>query len=258
MNSGERLARLLHHAAALFAPGVEGWRVTALGPLPTLEAPRGVVLSAPSPGAPTPDALLLPDGWSRDDVEELVRELGAPAPRLLSLAPAHVRWGADLALGEDGVLVVAGAHAVRARGVLPAGLAWRSVPPEPAAPIALPEGATPPVRLGPPPRLRWPDGAPEQAAPERVVLRLAVLADGRVAEVATLSGRPAFAEAASREAWRWRFEPARHRGRAVAAYHVVTVRFRPRSAALWRRHVPTLLHPPCAEPSASGRPLPGQ
>jgi TonB family protein len=81
---------------------------------------------------------------------------------------------------------------------------------------------------------REPAGNPQPEFPERerqlgiegeVVMELLIDESGRVIDVRFISGPQAFRQAVSRVARSWRFEPARHRGRAVKVWAVKEVGF---------------------------------
>lgn len=99
-------------------------------------------------------------------------------------------------------------------------------PPEPAEPLAaLPPGADPPVlvtRVDP----RYPELAKRNLIEGEVVLRIVVEADGSVGRVDVVTKAPGgLSEAATDAVRRWRYQPARVNGRAVAVYKLVKVRF---------------------------------
>lgn len=68
----------------------------------------------------------------------------------------------------------------------------------------------------------YPEGAQGDAV---VVLELVIGVDGSVRDATVVSGRPPFAEVATRSAYRWTFDPAKREGRAVASRIRFEVRF---------------------------------
>ncbi len=106
---------------------------------------------------------------------------------------------------------------------------------EPA--LTLPEGAEAPIPWATNARPAYPHRHPGTTEDgETVTLRLVVDPDGSVRDPQVLDGADPFARAALRAAERWRYEPARIEGRAIAVPWVVRVRFEvpPRTPSPWQ------------------------
>jgi len=95
-----------------------------------------------------------------------------------------------------------------------------------AGAIALPEDAEPPL----PSKTNAPPSYPQQARAlgktGTVVLKVIILADGRVADVEVLRGDEPFVSAAVQTVKGWRYEPARYKGQPIAVYRIIQIPFK--------------------------------
>lgn len=110
--------------------------------------------------------------------------------------------------------------------VLPMGLSNAATPPPPAPAPRL-GGQVQVAKLisNPPPA--YPPMARAQRLQGEVVLEVSIDAAGKVTKVNVVSGHPMLQEAATDAVLRWRYEPARLNGQAVATKAQVRVFFRP-------------------------------
>jgi len=92
--------------------------------------------------------------------------------------------------------------------------------------IALPEDGTPPVPDAGNRKPDYPQEAKASGKQGTVVLKVYILADGRVAKVEVMRGEEPFVGAALAAVKNWRFEPARYKGQAITIYQVITIPFR--------------------------------
>ncbi len=95
-----------------------------------------------------------------------------------------------------------------------------------AGAIALPEDAEPPL----PSKTNAPPGYPQEARAlgkiGTVVLKVIILADGRVADVEVLRGDEPFVSAAVKAVKGWRYEPARYKGQPITVYRIIQIPFK--------------------------------
>lgn len=89
----------------------------------------------------------------------------------------------------------------------------------------LPAGATAPVPLSSNEQPRYPRQARRSGKTGVVVLKIAILADGKVGEVQLQSGEEPFVAAATESVRRWRYKPAMNQGVAIAVYRIVRIKF---------------------------------
>jgi protein TonB len=95
-----------------------------------------------------------------------------------------------------------------------------------AGAIALPEDAEPPLptdgNLKPP----YPQEARATGKMGTVVLKVVVLADGRVGDVQVMRGEEPFASAAVKAVKTWRYTPARYKGVPITVYRIIQIPFK--------------------------------
>jgi len=92
--------------------------------------------------------------------------------------------------------------------------------------IALPEDATPPM---PDEANRIPAYPQEARAAGKtgvVVLKIVILADGRVANVQVMRGEEPFVSAALATVKTWKYAPARFKGQAISVYRIIQIPFK--------------------------------
>jgi protein TonB len=92
--------------------------------------------------------------------------------------------------------------------------------------IALPEDADPPMpaKSNTPPE--YPQEARAAGKTGMVILKVVILADGRVADVEVMRGEEPFVSAAVRAVKAWRYEPARFKGQAITVYRIIQIPFK--------------------------------
>jgi protein TonB len=188
-------------AAALLAVGL-------LNGTPPTPEPAAAPLRAPIPVvAPPPPTEALPpptdDTVSPTASSPTAATVRPPAPTAALSAPLPPSFAApDGGLGGLPVLPAG----------LPAALPETALTPEPAGPET---PARPVARPAP----RYPSAAQRKGIEGHVIVRLRVDARGRVTDVVVIEGSPAgvFDEVARETARRYRFEPARRNGAAVAS-----------------------------------------
>ncbi len=172
--------------------------------------------------------VVLPDGWSRAEVDEVLDAFRSSTTLVVGSRAQHAAWGAALAVdGEARVTVNRGQLALGRLSLEPALLRrvlLVDTLERPAVP--LPEGASPPqpdpTNVAP----EYPPAARIEGKEGVVVLRLAVSVTEAVSDVSVQSGQPPFTDAAVAAAKRWRFTPAVHEGAPLAVYKVIKVPFR--------------------------------
>ncbi len=59
-----------------------------------------------------------------------------------------------------------------------------------------------------------------------VVLKVVILADGRVADVQVMRGDEPFVSEAVRAVKNWRYEPARYKGHPITVYRIIQIPFK--------------------------------
>jgi TonB family protein len=91
--------------------------------------------------------------------------------------------------------------------------------------VELPEGAVPPRPLAGNAQPRYPSQARRMGKTALVVLRVVILADGKVSDIKVNSGDEPFVTAAVRAVKQWRYQPARHQGLPIAVYRELRIRF---------------------------------
>ena len=92
--------------------------------------------------------------------------------------------------------------------------------------IALPEDAVPPL----PAKTNNPPAYPQEARATgktgTVILKVVILADGRVADVQVMRGAEPFVSAAVAAVKAWRYEPARYKGQPITVYRIIQIPFK--------------------------------
>jgi protein TonB len=95
-----------------------------------------------------------------------------------------------------------------------------------AAPVHLPEAATPPVAASSNVPPVYPEAARQRGQEGQVVLKIVIDEDGRVARVEVLRGDEPFASVAASAVKRWKYQPATLDGNPIAIFRIVKVPFR--------------------------------
>ena len=92
--------------------------------------------------------------------------------------------------------------------------------------IALPEDALPPM----PSTANVPPAYPQEARAVgktgTVILKVIILANGKVADVQVMRGDEPFVSAAVQAVKRWQYEPARYRGQPITVYRIIQIPFK--------------------------------
>jgi periplasmic protein TonB len=92
--------------------------------------------------------------------------------------------------------------------------------------IALPEDADPPMPLKANAPPEYPQEARAAGKTGMVILKVVILADGRVADVQVMRGEEPFVSAALRAVKSWHYEPARYKGQAITVYRIIQIPFK--------------------------------
>jgi protein TonB len=101
--------------------------------------------------------------------------------------------------------------------------------PRRAAPIHLPESASPPQALGSNVVPAYPEQARSVGREGVVILKIVIDEEGRVTSVEAMRGDEPFASAAVRAVRSWRYRPATLGGTPISTYRIVKVPFRLRN-----------------------------
>jgi periplasmic protein TonB len=95
-----------------------------------------------------------------------------------------------------------------------------------AGAIELPEDADPPM----PAKSNVPPGYPEVARASgktgTVILKVIILASGKVADVQVMRGEEPFASAAVEAVKKWQYEPAKYKGQPITVYRIIQIPFK--------------------------------
>ncbi len=92
--------------------------------------------------------------------------------------------------------------------------------------IELPEDADPPMPSKgnvPPP---FPEVARASGKTDTVILKVVILASGKVGEVQVMRGEEPFATAAAEAVKKWQYEPAKYKGQAITVYRIIKIPFK--------------------------------
>jgi protein TonB len=187
-------------------------------PPPPPPPPPVEVKPAPPPAAMAP--VVRPD--------QKIRKLDKPPPPKELLAPKEMPKAApkEADPSEDKGIAVYGEGKGDPAG-LEGGLAsGGTLGGQVGGAIALPEDASAPVPDSGNRKPDYPQEAKAAARQGTVVLKVVILADGRVAKVDLMRGEEPFASAAIAAVKNWHFEPARHKGQAITIYQIITIPFR--------------------------------
>jgi len=92
--------------------------------------------------------------------------------------------------------------------------------------IALPEDADPPMPLKSNAAPAYPQEARATGKTGTVILKVVILADGRVADVQVMRGDEPFVGVAVAAVKSWRYEPARYKGQPITVYRIIQIPFK--------------------------------
>jgi protein TonB len=92
--------------------------------------------------------------------------------------------------------------------------------------IALPEDAEPPLPTKSNVLPAYPQEARATGKTGTVILKVTILADGRVADVQVMRGDEPFASAAVAAVKTWRYQPARYKGLPITVYQMIQIPFK--------------------------------
>ena len=92
--------------------------------------------------------------------------------------------------------------------------------------IALPEDAEPPMPLKSNTVPAYPQEARAAGKTGTVILKVVILADGKVADVQVMRGDEPFVSAALQAVKAWRYEPARYKGQPITVYRIIQIPFK--------------------------------
>ena len=158
--------------------------------------------------------------------EQKVRRLDKPPPAKELVAPRQmpkeVPKEADpsedkgvAVFGEPGPGDPAGLEGGMQAGVAGGKVGVIDLPPDATAPRALASNLPP----------RYPESARRRGKTGKVVLKIAIYADGAVGEISIIEGEEPFLTAARDAVGRWRFEPARYHGQTISVYRLLPIAF---------------------------------
>lgn len=92
--------------------------------------------------------------------------------------------------------------------------------------IELPEDADPPVPLKSNTAPEYPEEARASGKTGEIILKVFILADGRVSDVEVMRGDEPFASAAVKAVKGWKYEPARWKGQPITVYRIIRIPFK--------------------------------
>jgi protein TonB len=92
--------------------------------------------------------------------------------------------------------------------------------------IALPEDGVPPVPIASNAIPPYPQEARAAGKTGTVILKVVILADGRVADVQVMRGEEPFVSAAVKTVKSWRYSPAQFKGQAITVYRIIQIPFK--------------------------------
>lgn len=92
--------------------------------------------------------------------------------------------------------------------------------------IALPEDAQPPMPLKTNTVPAYPQEARAASKTGTVILKVVILANGKVADVQVMRGDEPFVSAAVQAVKAWRYEPARYKGQPITVYRIIQIPFK--------------------------------
>ncbi len=180
-------------------------------PAPVVEAPVAVAAPAAAP-------VVRPDQKVRKlEKPPLVKNLVAPKQMPKDL-PKEVDPNQDKGVavyGEPGAGDPAGLEGGMQTGVVGGKVGVIDLPADATAPRPLASNLPP----------RYPESARRRGKTGRVVLKIAIYADGAVGEISIVDGEEPFITAAKNAVSRWRFEPARSHGQAISVYRLLPIAF---------------------------------
>jgi protein TonB len=188
-----------------------------------------VIKEPPPPPPPPPKVQALPPAAAAPVVrpDQKIRKLDKPPPPKELVAPKEMPLAApkEADPSEDKGVAVYGegqGDPAGLEGGMAGGVAGGMV----GGAIALPEDAVPPKPLGsntPPP---YPQEARAAGKTGTVILKVVILADGKVADVQVMRGDEPFASEAVKAVKGWKYEPARFKGQAITVYRIIQIPFK--------------------------------
>jgi len=92
--------------------------------------------------------------------------------------------------------------------------------------IALPEDADPPTPVKNNVLPVYPQEARATGKTGMVIVKVVILADGRVADVKVMRGDEPFVSAALAAVKTWKYDPARYKGQAITVYRIIQIPFK--------------------------------
>jgi periplasmic protein TonB len=92
--------------------------------------------------------------------------------------------------------------------------------------IALPEDATPPMPSKANAIPQYPQEARASGRTGMVILKVVILANGRVANVEVMRGEEPFVSAAIAAVKNWKYEPAHYKGQPITVYRIIQIPFK--------------------------------
>ncbi|HJQ85239.1 MAG TPA: TonB family protein, partial [Candidatus Binatia bacterium] len=187
-------------------------------------------IAPPPPPRPAPvEVKPLPPAAAAPVVrpDQKIRKLEQPPPPKQMVAPKEMPTEAprEADPSEDKGVAVYGEGKGDPAG-LEGGTAGGVVGGQVGGAIALPEDAIPPVPATANRIPAYPQEARASGRTGTVVLKVVILADGRVADVQVLRGEEPFVAAALETVKTWHYAPARYKGQAITVYRIIQIPFK--------------------------------
>lgn len=188
-----------------------------------------IAIEPPPPPPPAPEVKPLPPAAAAPVVrpDQKIRKLDKPPPPKELLAPKEAPQEAPkeadpsedkgIAVYGDGPGDPAGLEGGQAGGVA-GGIVGGA--------IAVPEDGIPPVPAKSNLIPDYPAEARMAGKTGMVVLKVVILADGRVADVQVMRGDEPFVSAALKAVKQWKYEPAKYKGQPITVYRIIQIPFK--------------------------------
>jgi protein TonB len=154
--------------------------------------------------------------------DQKIRKLDKPPPPKELVAPKDMpqQAPAEADPSEDKGVAVYGEPGKGDPAGLEGGMAGGQ------AAIALPEDAVPPMPADSNTKPAYPQEARASGRQGMVVLKVVILADGRVADVNVMRGEEPFVTAALSVVKGWRYTPALYKGQPITVYRIIQIPFK--------------------------------
>jgi len=188
-----------------------------------------IAIEPPPPPPPAPEVKPLPPAAAAPVVrpDQKIRKLDKPPPPKELVAPKEAPQQAPkeadpsedkgIAVYGDGAGDPAGLEGGQAGGVA-GGMVGGA--------IAVPEDGIPPVPAKSNLIPDYPTEARAAGKTGMVVLKVVILADGRVADVQVMRGDEPFVSSAVKAVKQWKYEPAKYKGQPITVYRIIQIPFK--------------------------------